>query len=548
MREVTDTPEMEIGSWATTRGRSVTLFTLAEGYTTQRVSLQMMNDLVYDENSPSYFQPNLSDGYLDELDRLFDRICKSPNDREKVIETKIEEVEGRLPDHEPAKGSQQREEYIELQKYIGVLRVLHDIAEVRYHIKKDPDEIEGYPPVVVYPPDPDRFSDNPDKYKQIEQRILEKERRAQFDKSTREFIRTMENPSRHKGRRIDVTDLIVDGEEFYQDLHHLQDLERDEITEELDDLIQPYVQVAESGVTDPHTGYDLHDIWRYFRYTWRTPYNTVPGRNINFLIRDAARELHPVMGIASIASSMMNLKRRDQYLGWRLDSVEEGLKREKQVNMVEHQLPKEERTPDQQTVEKPVTNYLETEQEWEERSKKHCQFIRSAVENSIEESIQNIRHDDFLTRFDDLTERDFKKATETAFTRLKQLEGMGTYVFKGKPHILQEDEDSENFENVFDPSEFELRESDLRDLDIEDTDPDSYDKTTLDTIGVSKSDLEALVLADVDEERREYDHQEFEQRLQQAFPSDIELDTFSEVPIDLEATKLDSFGPLERKR
>jgi len=27
------------------------------------------------------------------------------------------------------------------------------------------------------------------------------------------------------------------------------------------------------------------DIWRYFRYTWLTPYNTVPGRNINFLIR-----------------------------------------------------------------------------------------------------------------------------------------------------------------------------------------------------------------------------------------------------------------------
>jgi len=116
----------------------------------------------------------------------------------------------------------------------------------------------------------------------------------------------MEEPSRQNGKPIDITDLIADSEELYQDLKDLQELDRDKIIEELDTAIEPYVQLAERGVEDKHTGMDLYDIWRYFRYTWLTPYNQVPGRNINFLIRDASREHHPIMGIASLASSMMN--------------------------------------------------------------------------------------------------------------------------------------------------------------------------------------------------------------------------------------------------
>jgi len=79
------------------------------------------------------------------------------------------------------------------------------------------------------------------------------------------------------------------------------------------------------------------DIWRYFRYTWLTPYNTVPGRNINFLIRNAAKPKHPVMGIATLASPMMNLSVRDNYIGWTIDAVENKLQRKKRVHEYEEQ-------------------------------------------------------------------------------------------------------------------------------------------------------------------------------------------------------------------
>jgi hypothetical protein len=318
--------------------------------------------------------------------------------------------------------------------------------------------------------------DDPEEYKKQEREILQKERRTQFEEdSVRQFIREMETPDRVDGTSVDVTDLIVSGEELSADLEELHPLDRDEIIDELDTVIQPYVQVAERGVEDEHTGLDLHDIWRYFRYTWLTPYNQVPGRNINFLVRDAAREHHPVMGIASLASSMMNLRERDKFIRWRVDAVRERLERKQRVLEIEEQLPKEERTPEKQTRTREITDYLETEDEWKERVNNYCSMLRSAVESAIDQSIQNVRYDDFIDRFDDLSQEDFQSASETAFTRLNQIEGMATYVFKQEPPLTSEVEDPDAYNNVFDPEEFDLTPEDLTDLSIEDTDPDSLD-------------------------------------------------------------------------
>lgn len=438
-------------------------------------SLRATMELVYDEDSPTRFQPSLSEEYLDDLNRLFDRICQSYADREEIIAEKIHDVEDNLPDRVPSYDQEKIEAYTEQIKYLATLEALLDLVEIGYYIEKDP-SIEGKPPVKIYPPDPERFEDDPKKYKKYEREILQKERQAQFEEqSVREFIREMENPDRHNGKNVDVTTLVADGQSLYEDFAPLQDAEREEIIDELDDLVDPYIQVAEKGETDPHTGLDLHDIWRYFRYTWLTPYNTVPGRNINLLIRDAARENHPVMGIASLASSMMNLKQRDQHIGWRIDAVEQELERKKRVNEVEHQLPKEERTPEQQTVTREVTNYLESEEEWQERVDDFCSMLRTAIRDAIQESIDNTRYDDFIDRYPDLTEEDFEKATETAFDRLEQLEGLGNYVFKNKPPLVDEVENPDEHENVFDPDEYGLSPEDLTDLDIEDTNPDHLD-------------------------------------------------------------------------
>jgi len=46
---------------------------------------------------------------------------------------------------------------------------------------------------------------------------------------------------------------------------------------------------------------------------------------------------------------MMNLKKRDQHIGWRVDAVEEELKRKSRTLEIEEQLLKEERTPEKET-------------------------------------------------------------------------------------------------------------------------------------------------------------------------------------------------------
>lgn len=432
--------------------------------------------IAYDEDSPSYFQPNIEAEYLSRLGKVFERIQGGPENREHIIEDEIEEIEESLPNRPPKYDKDKMAEYEEQIKYLAVLEALLDLLEIGYYVERDPESIDGTPPVKIYPPDPDRFEDEPEKFKEHEREILEKERVAQFqEENNKKFIRRMETPKRHQGKTVSILDLIADGEELYSDLAELQDLEREEITQRLADTIQPYLQVAEKGTEDEHTGLDLHDIWRYFRYTWLTPYNTIPGRNINFLIRDASREHHPVMGIASLASSMMNLKVRDQFIGWRIDAVKEELEQRVRVHTVEQQLPQEERTPDKKTEIVEVEEPLETDTEYKQRINEYCSMLRSAVENAIEASISEIRYDDFTERYDDLSEVDFEQGTETAFTRLNQLEGLATYVFKNEPPLTTEVEKPDDYENVFDPAEFDLLADDLDDVDIKDDDPDSLD-------------------------------------------------------------------------
>jgi Domain of unknown function (DUF4338) len=85
---------------------------------------------------------------------------------------------------------------------------------------------------------------------------------------------------------------------------------------ELGGCVAPYLQFVEAGASCEHTGLALTDIWRYFRHTWTTAYRSVPGRSIMILIRDAAAQHHPVIGIAALGSSVVQQRVRDEWIGW----------------------------------------------------------------------------------------------------------------------------------------------------------------------------------------------------------------------------------------
>jgi energy-coupling factor transporter ATP-binding protein EcfA2 len=133
----------------------------------------------------------------------------------------------------------------------------------------------------------------------------------------REFILRMENPSQSATASVPVTALIADGKQIAEELRLISSIpDRDDQIAELSAAIQPYLQLISEDARCVHTGHKLLDIWRYFRYTWSVSAESTPGRSLHYLIRDAARPYHPIVGIASLGNAVIRSPDRDHELGW----------------------------------------------------------------------------------------------------------------------------------------------------------------------------------------------------------------------------------------
>lgn len=199
------------------------------------------------------------------------------------------------------------------------LSVLCDLRAHDWEVAVDDDQVRvGHP---------DRTEMDPRHHKRHVREGLLLERNAQLRESaTRRFITGMERQRKQGPGFRSIFSLFRDGEELAGALQRVLEVPRGpKRTEALRKVIAPYVQVVERGTTCEHTGLDLQDIWRYFRHTWVTPYRSVPGRQISFLIRDSAAEHHPVIGIGSLASSVVQQKERDRWIGWHPSTFLESL-------------------------------------------------------------------------------------------------------------------------------------------------------------------------------------------------------------------------------
>ena len=142
--------------------------------------------------------------------------------------------------------------------------------------------------------------------------------------ATRKFILSMERPHRTSGCRP-VTDLIADGRVLAEELRSAALLDGPSQEAALANICQPYLQLVTSDARDPYTNLRLMDVWRYFRHTWATRYRSSPGRNLFYLIRDAARPNHPVMGITALGNTVMQLTPRDATIGWTVDGLRQAI-------------------------------------------------------------------------------------------------------------------------------------------------------------------------------------------------------------------------------
>lgn len=252
------------------------------------------------ESTLHLFWPDPIGPYQTDLDRLIKQLELSD-----YPANYIEQALQNFPNY-PAK----KEDELRFRAYLYVLRDLLR-QEWQPHVRQGK--------LYLKPPAWTKKASDPDSIKQHKEAVrnsLDWERDSQFEQpSVRRFIQKMEQTRPFGNKQVSIRDLIVDGQMLAKKLQTAVTQESEQL-DAVHEVVQPYLQLVETGRRCQFTHLFLQDIWRYFRYTWRTPYNATPGRQMFYLVRDAAQPFHPVMGIAALGSSLMQLTARDDIIGW----------------------------------------------------------------------------------------------------------------------------------------------------------------------------------------------------------------------------------------
>jgi len=208
------------------------------------------------------------------------------------------------------------------EEYEALARVLIDLAKLRWRVEEDRFGIE-----LVAPRETTGTAINIADYKQTVRNELAPLLAEQFaGDPARKFIRQMEAP-RPAGKKKPVTLLIADGGELRARLLEATEKQGAERVRLLENVIQPYLQLVEPDERDEFTGHLLSDVWRYFRLTWTIPATNIPGRQLYYLVRDAADPNHAVIGIAALCNSPLQMRERDTALGWTLEAFTQEVER-----------------------------------------------------------------------------------------------------------------------------------------------------------------------------------------------------------------------------
>ena len=188
-------------------------------------------------------------------------------------------------------------------RFSATLRVLRDLVFQGWTLREDDEGLildsPGWETVRIDDPEPE---------KEQLRRSFAFVREAQLHQpATLEFITSIE--------RRGVASLFADGNEL-----------ANRLTQQGVDSITPELELIQPGARDPKSGLLLQDIWRYARHYWSIPYQSTPGRNMFYLIRDAAVDDRPLVGIAALGNPVLGLAQRDEFFGWSARGLRTGLK------------------------------------------------------------------------------------------------------------------------------------------------------------------------------------------------------------------------------
>ena len=164
---------------------------------------------------------------------------------------------------------------------------------------------------------PDDHHDDPvrDKDRVRDQELVKRDEQLR-EATTRKFIVGMERATVYRGQPVSVFSLFRDGRDLARALRQARARFFEVGIEGLREAIDPYLEFVDDATVCEHSGLRLRDIWRYFRHTWTNQYTPRPGRSVALLVRDRARALHPIIGIAALGSPVVQIRERDEWLGW----------------------------------------------------------------------------------------------------------------------------------------------------------------------------------------------------------------------------------------
>ena len=201
-----------------------------------------------------------------------------------------------------------------------VCLLVADLLEQGWRVTFEPERILFEPPGIAR-----ESSESVDDIKARVRQALQAARLRQLrEPSVRGFLERVERRRlRGDGKKASVIDLIDDGRALAAEFQRINALPADQRLTALAQVVDPVIEVCEAGARCADTGLPLNDIWRYFRHTWAHEYRSIPGRQMLVLIRNAARPNRPVMGIAMLASPVMRLTTRDDWIGWLREAAED---------------------------------------------------------------------------------------------------------------------------------------------------------------------------------------------------------------------------------
>ena len=241
------------------------------------------------------FRPRLGLGYQDQLYRLARRLeAADRDDANRELSCAIAAADSRCSQFESL--GLTRQDLVPTIHWATALRVLRDLHVQGWTFQIDDEGLILQAPGI-------RKSSDPEVAKAALRHSFSFARNAQLSQpSTIRFIRGIER------RRIHM--LFADGRDLARRLR-------------VDGAagIKPELQLVQHGVRDSVTGILLQNIWRYARHFWSIPYQSTPGRNMFYLIRDGAAERRPLIGIAALGNTVLGLAQRDNYAGWNVQAL-----------------------------------------------------------------------------------------------------------------------------------------------------------------------------------------------------------------------------------